>query len=301
MRSVHSTVTLPVDTERAYYAWTAGWDLWFARTDSVRGRPQVGAPFYFDVEAPAANGDVPTRHPHYGRFLELVPFERMRCTWVTGPSGTGGAETTVTVHFQALADGHTHCTLHHDGFATDEACDRHAAAWPLVLAAQAHRLAALPAHDWERRLTESQPYGRNRSVPDASFIPTRSYPDLDAAVDWLVTVLGCTERLRVPGERVQLTLGNGAVVAAAWNPSTMPASGGRPPATLVVRVANVDCAWSLALTHGATALSPPTTMPDGERQATVRDPAGHAWMLTQTVRDVDPAQWGGILLRDERG
>jgi uncharacterized glyoxalase superfamily protein PhnB len=168
-----------------------------------------------------------------------------------------------------------------------------------VLAAQAQRLAVLRDDDWERRLAETRPSLRNRSVPDASFVPTRSYPDLDAAVEWLVQVLGCTERLRVPGERVQLTLGNGAVVAAAWNPSTTPASGGRPPATLVVRVADVDRAWSQAMAHGATALSSPITMPDGERQATVRDPAGHAWMLTQTMHDVDPSQWGGILLQNE--
>lgn len=299
MRTVRSTITLPVDAERAYHAWTAGWELWFARAESVRVHAQVGAPFYFDVEAPAANGGAPTRHPHYGRFLELAPFERVCCTWVTGPAGTGGAETTVTVYLQAGSDGSTQCTVVHDGFATDESRDRHAKAWPLVLAAQAQRLAALRDEDWERRLAETRPSLRNRSVPDASFVPTRSYPDLDAAVEWLVQVLGCTERLRVPGERVQLTLGNGAVVAAAWNPSSTPASGGRPPATLVVRVADVDSAWSRALAYGATALSSPTTMPDGERQATVRDPAGHAWMLTQTVHDVDPSQWGGILVQNE--
>jgi uncharacterized glyoxalase superfamily protein PhnB len=41
-------------------------------------------------------------------------------------------------------------------------------------------------------------------------------------------------------------------------------------------------------------VSGPTTYPYGERQATVRDPAGHAWTLSQTVRDVDPVEWGGV-------
>jgi hypothetical protein len=34
-------------------------------------------------------------------------------------------------------------------------------------------------------------------------------------------------------------------------------------------------------------------MPYGERQAGLVDPFGHRWVLTQTLRDVDPAEWGG--------
>ncbi|MBK9980331.1 MAG: VOC family protein [Gemmatimonadetes bacterium] len=76
----------------------------------------------------------------------------------------------------------------------------------------------------------------NRSIPDAHVIPVRSYPQLEGAVAWLRDVLGCRERLRIPGERVQLTLGTGAVVVAAWDASVVPPTGGRPPATLMVRV-----------------------------------------------------------------
>ncbi|MBL0170562.1 MAG: VOC family protein [Gemmatimonadaceae bacterium] len=136
----------------------------------------------------------------------------------------------------------------------------------------------------------------NRSMPDSSFIPVRSYPDLDQAVAWLRDVLGCRERLRIPGHRVQLTLGNGAVVAVAWDASTAPATGGRPPATLMVRVSDIEATYARALANGATGLSAPTDFPYGERQAQVRDPAGHAWTLTQTIGDVDPASWGGELV-----
>ncbi|WP_236122001.1 hypothetical protein [Cellulomonas palmilytica] len=31
----------------------------------------------------------------------------------------------------------------------------------------------------------------------------------------------------------------------------------------------------------------------GERQATLNDPFGRQWVLTQTLADVAPEQWGG--------
>lgn len=144
--------------------------------------------------------------------------------------------------------------------------------------------------------TRRSPLRQNRSIPDAPMIPVRSYPELDVAVAWLRDVLGCRERLRVPGHRVQLTLGSSAVVVAAWDPATAPPSGGRPPATLMVRVPDADAVYTRAIAAGGTGVSAPADMPYGERQAVIRDPAGHSWTLTQTIADVDPATWGGELL-----
>lgn len=297
MLTLTCDTTLPLAPDLVYHAWTAGWGLWFADAESLQLSPQVGAPFFFRVRTNAPDGST-AYHAHYGRFLELVPGHRMRCTWVTGPHGTGGAETQLTVTLSPLPDGGTHCTLTHEGFATRGARDRQARAWPAILAAQAERLGAIREEAWKRHLRASAEARTNRSMPASTFVPTRSYPDLDAAVAWLVHVLGCRERLRVPGERAQLTLGTGAVVVAAWDPASAPATGGRPPATLVVRVPDVDAAWRRALASGATGLAAPATRADGERQATVRDPAGHAWTLSETITDVDPATWGGEL-RDE--
>lgn len=286
---------LPVPAGRVYDAWTIGWGLWFAEASSVHTTPRVGAPFCFDVLAPAGPERPATRHAHYGRYLELVPQTRVRCTWVTGPNGTAGAETVLTIELRDDGHGGTQCALTHEGFATAEAAARHADAWPLVLAAQADALARVSHDEWERARARYGILPDNRSIPDAAFVPTRSYPDMDAAVAWLEQVLGCRERLRVPGHRVQLTKGNGAMVVVAWDPATAPANSGRPPATLLVRVADTDAAWAQALAQGAEGVSPPTTYPYGERQATVRDPAGHAWTLSQTVADVDPRDWGGVL------
>jgi uncharacterized glyoxalase superfamily protein PhnB len=60
-------------------------------------------------------------------------------------------------------------------------------------------------------------------------------------------------------------------------------------------VANVDDAYARALASGASGLSAPASLPFGERQAIVRDPAGHSWTLSHTIADVDPVTWGGIV------
>jgi uncharacterized glyoxalase superfamily protein PhnB len=204
-------------------------------------------------------------------------------------------ETSVTVQLSPHADG-CDVELSHAGFASERARDQHAEAWPIVLQHLESTLETLPEPSAPATAPAPAAFAVNRSMPNATFIPVRSYPDLDAAITWLRDVLGCRERLRIPGHRVQLTLGNGAVVAAAWDASAVPATGGRPPATLMVRVTDIDATYARALASGATGLSEPTDQPYGERQASVRDPAGHAWTLTQTIDDVDPAVWGGQLV-----
>lgn len=290
------TVTrhMPLPAATLYRAWTSGWGDWFAEPDSVRLTAEAGAPFFFEVAQRFEDGRPMQRHPHYGRFLQLVPDALVALTWVTGAGGTAGAETRLTVHLKPTATG-TSVTLTHEGFATAEARDRHATAWPMVLAHQETALVRRGVDAAANSATHS-PLRRNRSIPDATLIPVRSYPDLNAAVTWMRDALGCRERLRIPGHRVQLTIGNGAVVAAAWDPSAAPASGGRPPATLMVRVADIDATYARALALGATGVIPPTNHPYGERQATLRDPFGHSWTLTQTIDDVDPASWGGELV-----
>ena len=64
----------------------------------------------------------------------------------------------------------------------------------------------------------------------------------------------------------------------------------------MIRVANVDVTYERAIAMGATGVASPTDYPYGERQAVLRDPAGHSWTLTQTIADVDPASWGGELV-----
>ena len=47
---------------------------------------------------------------------------------------------------------------------------------------------------------------------------------------------------------------------------------------------------------GARVLTEPTTHPFGERQYTAEDIGGHRWTFSQSVADVDPEAWGGVVV-----
>jgi len=63
----------------------------------------------------------------------------------------------------------------------------------------------------------------------------------------------------------------------------------------MVRVANVDNHCKHAEKSGARIISPATDYPYEERQHSVEDIGGHLWTFSQTIADVDPNVWGGIL------
>ena len=43
----------------------------------------------------------------------------------------------------------------------------------------------------------------------------------------------------------------------------------------------------------------PTDFEYGERQYTAEDPAGHQWTFSETLADIAPEAWGGILVEPE--
>lgn len=135
----------------------------------------------------------------------------------------------------------------------------------------------------------------NRSAPPAALVPVLVYPDVRAAAAWLELALGFVERVRVGEDhRVQLDTGHGgAVILADVGADRHPPSPGRVSQLIKLRVPDVDAAAARARAHGAHLLEGPATRPYGEREATVEDPGGHRWQFTQSVEDVDPAQWGG--------
>jgi len=135
---------------------------------------------------------------------------------------------------------------------------------------------------------------QNRSIPSATIIPELGYADVRAAATWLCDVLGFTERLRIANHRIQLTLGAGALVVIEAPITADPAYASTH--VMMLRVDDADAVFARAIAHGAKALRPPTDYPYGERQCTLRDPGGHVWTLSQSIADVDPADWGGELL-----
>jgi uncharacterized protein YndB with AHSA1/START domain len=72
------------------------------------------------------------RHPHYGRFLRLEPDRLVEITWLTGPKGTKGAETVVTMELAPKGSG-THLRLTQTGFADEESRQAHENGWRHIL------------------------------------------------------------------------------------------------------------------------------------------------------------------------
>ncbi|QBD75274.1 SRPBCC domain-containing protein [Ktedonosporobacter rubrisoli] len=110
-----------------YRAWTEQFDSWFATPGTLLMKAEVNAVFFWEVH----NGE--NRYAHYGRFLRLEPEHLVELTWLTGATGTKGAETVVTVELVPEGSG-TLLRLTHAGFVDQESRDGHEQAWPNVLA-----------------------------------------------------------------------------------------------------------------------------------------------------------------------
>jgi uncharacterized glyoxalase superfamily protein PhnB len=136
----------------------------------------------------------------------------------------------------------------------------------------------------------------NRSAPPATVTPVLIYPDVRAAVEWLESALGFEEQVRIgDSHRSQLKVGTDGAVVVADVRRDQVAPGGTAVTQLVkIRVEDVDAAFARASEAGARVLEELETHMYGERSCVVEDPGGHRWELTQTVRDVEPAEWGGV-------
>ncbi len=135
----------------------------------------------------------------------------------------------------------------------------------------------------------------NHSIPQATVVPVLIYPDVRKAVDWLCEAFGFVERLRIgENHRSQLTIGDGAVIIADVRHDQRPPRPGEVTHQVMVRVENVKAHCQRAREHGARILMEPTDYEYGERQYTAEDVAGHQWKFSETLHDVDPAEWGGL-------
>jgi uncharacterized glyoxalase superfamily protein PhnB len=100
--------------------------------------------------------------------------------------------------------------------------------------------------------------------------------------------------LRIADHRIQLTFDGGSmvVVEAPKQPDAAHAS----THSVMVAVADVDSHCERARRHGARIVREPVSHPFGERQYTAEDPGGHRWTFSQSIADVDPRDWGGVLV-----
>ena len=132
----------------------------------------------------------------------------------------------------------------------------------------------------------------NRSIPRATVIPVLAYPDVNEAAAWLCAAFGFSVRMRIGTHRVQLNVGDGAVIVREMRPNEVNAALG-VGTSVTIRVEDADAHCKRAGEHGALITQEPVTYPFGERQYNAEDFAGHLWTFSQSVADVHPSEWGG--------
>ncbi len=125
-------------------------------------------------------------------------------------------------------------------------------------------------------------------------IPVLTYPDVRAAVDWLVEALGFVERVRIgPDHRAQLSFGQGSLIVADATRERVAPTSGEVTQSVMLRVDDVAMVCERVRENGATVVEEPKDFEYGERQCAFVDLGGHRWTLTETLRDVQPEEWGG--------
>jgi len=102
----------------------------------------------------------------------------------------------------------------------------------------------------------------NRSIPSSTVIPELAYADVGEASDWLCAAFGFTVRLRIASHRIQLNVGDGAVVA-----TELAAPAVDRAHSVMIRVEDVDG-------HHARAVAPRPTMRSASGSTRPRTPAG---------------------------
>jgi len=119
-----------------------------------------------------------------------------------------------------------------------------------------------------------------------------------AAIDFYCSVLGASERMRMPMPNgrighAELELGDSLLMLADENPDMNirgPASIGGTPVSMHVYVEDADAAFARALEAGAKALRPVEDRFYGDRSGQFEDPFGHRWDVSTHVEDVPPEE-----------
>jgi PhnB protein len=127
-------------------------------------------------------------------------------------------------------------------------------------------------------------------------IPYLSVDGASAAIEFYGSVLGATERVRMPAPdgkigHAELQVGDSVIMLADEFPdfgNRGPKSVGGTPVTLSIYVENVDSVFDKAIKAGATSLRPVENQFYGDRSGQFEDPFGHRWSVGTHIEDVSP-------------
>jgi PhnB protein len=136
----------------------------------------------------------------------------------------------------------------------------------------------------------------NRSAPHARIVPVLIVSDVRAAVAWYGQVFGMVEHVKIgEAHRAQLGLLGGTaaeLIVAEVRPGRRVPTADRSH-QVMLKVSDLESTLARATEAGATVIDPMHDWEYGERQAAMNDPFGHQWVLTQTLVDTAPDEWGG--------
>lgn len=128
--------------------------------------------------------------------------------------------------------------------------------------------------------------------------PYLAVHDAAAALTFYAEAFGATEVVRMVGDdgrigHAELALGPTRLYLADEYPEigvNAPRTIGGTSFSIHLEVADVDDAHARAVAAGATSQREPADQPHGARSATVLDPFGHRWLLSQPLAPLTPGQ-----------
>ena len=136
-----------------------------------------------------------------------------------------------------------------------------------------------------------------KPIPDGypRVIPYLTVDDANAAIEFYTSVLGATERVRMPGPggkvgHAELEIGDSVLMLADAFPdmgAPSPRSLGGTPVTVMVYVEDV---FDRAIQAGATEERKVENQFYGDRAGQFADPFGHKWFVATHVEDVPPEE-----------
>lgn len=133
----------------------------------------------------------------------------------------------------------------------------------------------------------------NRSVPTDIVLPHIAYRNLTQAIAWLSMTFGFVEYYHY-GEPVSGAMMRSAraymILKAAREGSSVQRS------LLMLFVEDVDAHYAHSKSAGAKICEELNETRHGERQYVAEDPEGHRWLFSQHVRDLDPTEWGAVVV-----
>jgi PhnB protein len=122
--------------------------------------------------------------------------------------------------------------------------------------------------------------------------------DAAKAIDFYVSALGATERMRMPGPggsvaHAELQVGDSVVMLSEENlemGARSPQALGGTAVSVFLYLPEVDAAHDRMVRAGATTQMPPTDMFWGDRFCKLADPFGHEWAIATHIEDVTPEE-----------